>query len=153
MKRIDLIIPHERLHDVNELLRNHKVGGLTFYDIKGRGRAKNEPVAIGTGVMRYIPEFGSRTKIEVLVPDPIVKPIIDDVLKLISMVLLLMERYLSTMLQNLTILAVKKPVIKLYRVTCCTCSFFNGVPPKNLSQDYSLDFSGLFRHVSSNTLL
>ncbi|MGB6527337.1 MAG: P-II family nitrogen regulator [Candidatus Nitrosopolaris sp.] len=84
MKRIDLIIPHERLHDVNELLRNHKVGGLTFYDIKGRGRAKNEPVAIGTGVMRYIPEFGSRTKIEVLVPDPIVKPIIDDVLKLIS---------------------------------------------------------------------
>ncbi|MGB6591671.1 MAG: hypothetical protein WBE68_09225, partial [Candidatus Nitrosopolaris sp.] len=48
------------------------------------------------------------------------------------------------MLQNLTILAVKKPVIKLYRVTCCTCSFFNGVPPKNLSQDYSLHFSGLW---------
>ena len=84
MKRIDIIIPHDRLHDVNELLRNHKVGGLTFYDIKGRGRAKNEPVAIGTGVMRYLPEFGSRTKIEVLVPDSIVQAIIDDVLKIIS---------------------------------------------------------------------
>jgi nitrogen regulatory protein P-II 1 len=84
MKRIDLIIPHERLHEVNELLRNHKVGGLTSYDVKGRGRAKNEPVAIGRGVMRYIPEFGSRTKIEVLVPDSIAKSIIEDVLKLIS---------------------------------------------------------------------
>lgn len=84
MKRIDLIIPHERLHEVNELLRNHKVGGLTSYDVKGRGRAKNEPIAIGRGVMRYVPEFGSRTKIEVLVPDSHVKSIIDDVLKHIS---------------------------------------------------------------------
>ena len=47
MKRIDLIIPHERFHEVSELLRNHKVGGLTCYDVKGRGRAKNEPVTIG----------------------------------------------------------------------------------------------------------
>jgi nitrogen regulatory protein P-II 1 len=84
MKRIDLLIGHERLHEVNELLRDHKVGGLTSYDVKGRGRAKNEPIAIGRGVMRYIPEFGSRTKIEVLVPDSMAKPIIDDVLKLIS---------------------------------------------------------------------
>jgi nitrogen regulatory protein P-II 1 len=84
MKRIDLIIPHERFHEVSELLRNHKVGGLTSYDVKGRGRAKNEPIAIGRGVMRYIPEFGSRTKIEVLVPDPAAKSIIDDVLKHVS---------------------------------------------------------------------
>jgi len=83
MKRIDLIIPHERFHEVSEL-RYHKVGGLTWYDVKGRGRAKNEPVAIGRGVMRYIPEFGSRTKIEVLVPDPAAKSIIDDVLKHVS---------------------------------------------------------------------
>jgi nitrogen regulatory protein P-II 1 len=40
MKRLDLIIPHERFHEVNELLRKHKVGGLTSVDVKGRGRAK-----------------------------------------------------------------------------------------------------------------
>ena len=34
--------------------------------------------------MRYIPKFGSRTKIEVLVPDPAAKSIIDDVLKHVS---------------------------------------------------------------------
>ncbi|AFU57349.1 putative nitrogen regulatory protein P-II [Candidatus Nitrososphaera gargensis Ga9.2] len=84
MKRLDLIIPHERLTDINELLHKHKVGGMTFYDIKGRGRAKREPVSVGRGVMRYVPEFGFRTKIEVLVPDDKAKAIIDDVLKVIS---------------------------------------------------------------------
>ncbi|HZB73475.1 MAG TPA: P-II family nitrogen regulator [Nitrososphaeraceae archaeon] len=64
MKRLDLIIPHERVREVNEILHNFKVGGMTMYDIKGRGRAKQEPLAVGRGVMRYIPEYGSRTKME-----------------------------------------------------------------------------------------
>jgi nitrogen regulatory protein P-II 1 len=80
MKRIDLLINHEKLHEVNKLLRDHKVGGLTSYDIKGRGRTKHEPITIGRGVMKYIPEFGSRIKVEVVVPDSIAKPIIDDVI-------------------------------------------------------------------------
>jgi nitrogen regulatory protein P-II 1 len=84
MKRLDLIIPHERLRQVNEILHKYKVGGLTMYDIKGRGRAKREPVAVGRGVMRYTPEYGSRTKIEVLVPDSLSESIIDEILKTIS---------------------------------------------------------------------
>lgn len=84
MKRLDIIIPHERLSEVNNILHKHKVGGITFYDIKGRGRAKQEPVAVGRGVMRYVPEFGSRTKIEVLVTDSLSNQIIDDLLKEIS---------------------------------------------------------------------
>jgi nitrogen regulatory protein P-II 1 len=84
VKRLDIIIPHERLSEVNDILHKHKVGGITFYDIKGRGRAKQEPVAVGRGVMRYVPEFGSRTKIEVLVKDSLSKVIIEDLLKKIS---------------------------------------------------------------------
>jgi nitrogen regulatory protein P-II 1 len=84
MKRIDMIIPHERLSEVNELLHKHKVGGITFYDIKGRGRAKREPVSVGRGVLRYTPEFGFRTKIEVLVPGAKAKEIVDDVLRTLS---------------------------------------------------------------------
>jgi nitrogen regulatory protein P-II 1 len=84
MKRLDLIIPHERLQDVNDLLHKHKVGGLTSYDVKGRGAGKKESVAVGRGVMRYTPEFASRTKVEVLVSDPQAKSIIDDILKTIS---------------------------------------------------------------------
>lgn len=84
MKRLDLIIPHERLEEVNEILHKHKVGGMSFYDIKGRGRAKREPVSVGRGVMRYVPEFGFRTKIEVLVSDSLAKAIIADIMKQIS---------------------------------------------------------------------
>jgi nitrogen regulatory protein P-II 1 len=64
---------------LNDLMREHDVGGLTFYDIKGRGRTRQEPVTVGRGVMRYVPEFGSRMKVEVLVSDEKVKRIIDDI--------------------------------------------------------------------------
>jgi nitrogen regulatory protein P-II 1 len=84
MKRLDIIIPHERLSEVNDILHKYKVGGITFYDIKGRGRAKQEPLAVGRGVMRYVPEFGTRTKIEVLVKDSLAKEIIDNLLQKIS---------------------------------------------------------------------
>ena len=81
MKRLDIIVPHEYLLDVNEILRKHKVGGMSFFDVKGRGRAKHEPVTVGRGVISYVPEFASRTKVEVVVSDLLVKGIVDDVLK------------------------------------------------------------------------
>jgi len=88
MKQIDIIIPHVRLSDVNRILYNHKVGGMMYYDIKGRGRAERDAIeekvgAYSTG-RRYTPEFGSRTKIEVLVPDSMSKQIVDDILNAIS---------------------------------------------------------------------
>jgi hypothetical protein len=65
--------------------------------------------------MRYIPKFGSRTKIEVLVPDPAAKSIIiDDVLK--HVLVLLLGRYLSMMLRKLMILEANKPGITPYRI-------------------------------------
>jgi nitrogen regulatory protein P-II 1 len=84
LKRLDIIIPHERLQEVNDILHKNKVGGMTFYDIKGRGRSKREPVSFGRGIMRYVPEFASRIKIEVIVSDSLAKPIIDDILNVIS---------------------------------------------------------------------
>lgn len=84
MKRLDIIIPHERLQEVNDILHKNKVGGMTFYDIKGRGRSKQEPVSFGRGIMRYVPEFASRIKIEVIVSDSLAKPIIEDILNVIS---------------------------------------------------------------------
>ena len=44
MRKIDVIVPHERLIEINEIIHKHKVGGMTFYNIKGRGRSKLEPV-------------------------------------------------------------------------------------------------------------
>ena len=84
MKRLDIIVPHELVGEINVILHNHNVGGMTFYDVKGRGRSKNEPIYIGTGVMKYIPEFGLATKVEVLVPNQKSKHIIDDIVKITS---------------------------------------------------------------------
>jgi len=75
-----VIVPHECVRDIIEILHKHKLGGLTMYDIKGRGRTKQEPLSVGRGVMKYIPEYGSNTKIEVLVPDPLAESVIKDVL-------------------------------------------------------------------------
>jgi len=83
LKRLDIIIPHERLQEVNDILHKNKVGGMTFYDIKGRGRSKQEPVSVGRGIMRYVPEFASRIKIEVIISDSLAKPIIDDIINII----------------------------------------------------------------------
>ena len=76
MKQLDIIIPHESLDKVNAILYNHKVGGMMHFDIKGRGRVKREPIeekVHGDGGYKtgkiYTPEFGTRTKIEVMVSD------------------------------------------------------------------------------------
>jgi len=34
MKRLDIIIPHERVGELNEVLHKHNVGGMTFHDIR-----------------------------------------------------------------------------------------------------------------------
>jgi nitrogen regulatory protein P-II 1 len=60
---------------------------MMFYDIKGRGHAKREAPVI-TDVYnygkKYTPEFGSRTKIDVLVSDPVAKQLVDDLIKNLS---------------------------------------------------------------------
>jgi len=92
MKQLDIIVPHERLSDVNQILYNHKVGGMLYYDIKGRGRAERpgrverlstEAGGYSTG-KRYVPEFGTRTKVEVLVSDSTYKPLIEEIIKTVS---------------------------------------------------------------------
>ena len=36
MKQIEIVVPQERLPEVNAILYKHNVGGMMFYDIKGR---------------------------------------------------------------------------------------------------------------------
>jgi nitrogen regulatory protein P-II 1 len=88
MKQIDIVVPNERLLDVNALLYRHNVSGLMSFDIEGRGRAKRKEelviVASYYYGKKYVPEFASRTKIEVIVSDLQVKEIIDDLMKTLS---------------------------------------------------------------------
>ena len=84
MKKLELFISHERLKEVNEVLHKHNVGGMTCYDVKARGRSKQESIDVERGTRSYIPELGPRTKIELIVENTLAKRIIDDVLNVIS---------------------------------------------------------------------
>jgi nitrogen regulatory protein P-II 1 len=89
MKQIEIIVPHERLSEVNDILYKHSVGGMMFYDIKGRGRALQREAPLITAYAynygkKYVPEFGSRTKVDVMVSDPLSKQIVDELVKNLS---------------------------------------------------------------------
>ena len=87
MKQIEIIIPHERLSKVNEILYKHNVGGIMFYEIKGRGKAKREAPVITNGYHygeKYGPEFGSRTMVDVMVSDSSSKQIVDEIIRNLS---------------------------------------------------------------------
>jgi nitrogen regulatory protein P-II 1 len=84
MKRLDIIIPHDYLGVVNSLLHKHKVGGMSFYDVKGRGKAKWRPASFGGRTTKYAPEFGYSIKVEVVVLDKLAKAIVRDVREILG---------------------------------------------------------------------
>jgi nitrogen regulatory protein P-II 1 len=59
-----------------------------LYDVKGRGRAEREAVPVQVDAYaagkREVPQFGSRTKVELIIPDSLTKQIVDEILKTLS---------------------------------------------------------------------
>jgi nitrogen regulatory protein P-II 1 len=83
VKEISILIPTEDLEQVAEILKKHKVGGMTFYEINGAGRTKRDAVpemvrAYMTGKM-ITPDYAKRTKVETIVSDSLVNQILDDI--------------------------------------------------------------------------
>ena len=83
MKEISLFILRDDLDRVTEILKKHNVGGMTFYEINGAGRTKREAVpemvrAYMTGRM-ITPDYAKRTKVEAIVSDSLVNPILEDI--------------------------------------------------------------------------
>jgi nitrogen regulatory protein P-II 1 len=84
MKKLEVIFAHERLIEINNLLHKHRVGGMSFHLIRGRGSSKDEVISTGRGLERKVPEFITRTKVEVVSTDETATRIIDDILKVMS---------------------------------------------------------------------
>ena len=68
MKRIEAIIPTERLYKVNDALRNIGVGGITCFDTRGRGQIPIEQRSAGRGGL-FTPEFNTNCTVIVVVKD------------------------------------------------------------------------------------
>ena len=76
VKEISIFIPTEDLEQVVEILKKHKVGGMTFYQINGAGRTKRDALpemvrSYMTGKM-ITPDYAKRIKVETNVSDSLV---------------------------------------------------------------------------------
>ena len=80
MKRVEAIIPAEKVSAVSEALRNAGVGGATILDAKGRGKGEKPQVQTGRGTRGVSAEFSSRANVVVVVDDSEVENVIAAIL-------------------------------------------------------------------------
>jgi nitrogen regulatory protein P-II 1 len=79
MKRIEIIIPHRKLEEAHEILKDVNSGGMSYYRLEGSGRIKAEPLTVGKGTAQIQPQYIPRTKIEVVVKDQQVDELISKI--------------------------------------------------------------------------
>jgi nitrogen regulatory protein P-II 1 len=77
MKKIEAVIKPFKLDDVKEALNEAGVQGMTISEVKGYGRQKGHK-EIYRGA-EYVVDFIPKIKIEVIVADEIVEPVIQKI--------------------------------------------------------------------------
>jgi nitrogen regulatory protein P-II 1 len=80
MKRIEAIVPHGRLDKTFEGLKQLGLGGLTYYDSKGRGQTPRPEVHGGRGTTSYVPEFNLNAELVIVVSDSMTEKVIENIL-------------------------------------------------------------------------
>jgi nitrogen regulatory protein P-II 1 len=79
MKKIEAIIKPFKLNDVKEALHEVGMTGMTVMEVKGFGRQKGH-----TEIYRgseYTVDFLPKVKIEMIIPDTLVQPAVDAIIK------------------------------------------------------------------------
>jgi nitrogen regulatory protein P-II 1 len=79
MKKIEAIVPHGRLDRTFEGLKDLGLGGLTYYESKGRGQAPRPEVHGGRGTTSYVPEFNLNALLVLVVGDSIAEKVIENI--------------------------------------------------------------------------
>ncbi len=79
MKKIEAIVRHFKLEDVKNALSEQGVAGMTITEVRGFGRQKGHTEMYrGT---EYAVDFVPKVKIEVVVSDKDLKPVINTIVK------------------------------------------------------------------------
>ena len=84
MKRIEVIIPTEKVNKLNDILKDFRVGGVTYSNVMGRGRTVPTSVQSGRGTQAYVPEFQAWSSVVTIVRDAEVDNIVDAVVHLLG---------------------------------------------------------------------
>ena len=81
MKKIEAIIRKERFSNVNESLRKMGTGGLTYFEVMGRGRLRGDEMVSARGTRAYREEYFERIKIEIIVKDDDLERIVEEIIR------------------------------------------------------------------------
>jgi nitrogen regulatory protein P-II 1 len=81
LKKIEAIVRKEKFPDIDAALKEAGVGGVTFFDVEGRGRAMGMEMVSGRGAATYRSEYIERVKLEVLVKDTDVQKVVATITK------------------------------------------------------------------------
>ena len=81
MKKIEAVLPHARLELVFLALKDMGVGGLTYYESKGRGQNLRPLLHSGRGTSTYTPEFNLNATLIVVTRDSAVENILNTILE------------------------------------------------------------------------
>jgi nitrogen regulatory protein P-II 1 len=79
MKKIEAIIREEKLEPVKKSLESIGYFGMTITEVGGRGRQKGVPLKWGS--KEYLVEFLPKLKIEVVVIDEDVSPVVNAIVR------------------------------------------------------------------------
>jgi nitrogen regulatory protein P-II 1 len=80
MKKIEAIVPHGRLDRTFEGLKELGLGGLTYYESKGRGQNPSPEVHGGRGTTSFVPEFNLNAELVLVVSDSMKEKVIGSIL-------------------------------------------------------------------------
>ena len=81
MKKIEVVVHHEQLNATSAVLKQLDLGGLTYYDSKGRGQIPRPQLQSGRGTSTYTPEFNTNSTIVLIVKDAIFDKVINRILE------------------------------------------------------------------------
>ena len=81
MKKIEAVMPHESLEIVLAALRDMGLGGLTYYESKGRGQNPRPILHSGRGTATYVPEFNLNATLAIVARDSAVDSILNTILE------------------------------------------------------------------------
>jgi nitrogen regulatory protein P-II 1 len=80
MKRVEAIVPSEKVTAINEALKRVGIGGCTILDGKGRGKGEKPQIETGRGTGRFSSEFSVRANLVTVVEDSEVDKVINTIL-------------------------------------------------------------------------
>ena len=79
MKKIEAVIPHARLRSAFSAVAELNLGGLTYYESKGRGQIPRPEMQSGRGTSTYRPEFNVNAMVVIVVNDSMVDKVVEKI--------------------------------------------------------------------------